>query len=379
MNFTTPWDTAFEQSPQGTESVSAGDDRIRELKLAIRERVQDGWWEELKTPVYLSTSSFYLAGDMTARYVKDRPLAINQDSTTVFTTVAGSSYDSGADRTTITVTDEILTSTMNKVYFAAYAFSLIKIPEPPEQIVPLGGKTGGDLAVTTAGSIIQIKPGYREVGGKWYHWDTELSFTIGPSGSNPDSDSVPTTAQLVYLYIDASSLPSNPDTALTDANFISKSTAPSWDDAKHGWYDGDDRLIGTLKHDGTNLILQQKNGNRHWYGYKQTEITTTYLDQVITFTSVPGSGIAVGVACHIYNYAADSNGYAVDAEFYPTDGTNKIGGVKSYWYGYSIARLMVAPSYIPFMYPHNKLWVRLANSAVSALVDTDGFVYHDAI
>ena len=106
----------------------------------------------------------------------------------------------------------------------------------------LGYKQGGDLKVESAGSVVKIAPGVREIDDSIYHWDSELSFTIGPSGSNSDSDSVPTSADLVYLYIDKSALPADPATALTAANFISKSTEASWSNSKHGFYDGDDGL-----------------------------------------------------------------------------------------------------------------------------------------
>jgi hypothetical protein len=39
---TTEWSTGFEDSPAGNTSRRLGDDRIRELKLAIRERMQKG-------------------------------------------------------------------------------------------------------------------------------------------------------------------------------------------------------------------------------------------------------------------------------------------------------------------------------------------------
>ena len=305
MNFTTPWDTAFEQSPQGSESVASGDDRIRELKQSIRERVQDGWWEELKAPVYLSPSSFYLTGDETSRYVQGRPLAINQDSTTVFTTVAESSYDSGADRTTVVVDDEILTSSMSKVFFAAYAFTLVKVevPDPP---VVRGTRTGGQLEALSNGTTVRIKSGEWEMGGVLYRWDEVLDFGIGPTGTNPDSDPIPSSEQFVYMYLDADKI-ANPVEA---GHFISKSVAPTYSPEKHGWYDGDDRCIGALWHDGTVLIpAKEQNGIMIYYDSTVRDIAvicddawhTVTVPKVPVFSTMPWLNVLVYKAAELGN------------------------------------------------------------------------------
>lgn len=39
MPYTTTWDSAFEASPANTANISEGDDRIRELKVSVRERM----------------------------------------------------------------------------------------------------------------------------------------------------------------------------------------------------------------------------------------------------------------------------------------------------------------------------------------------------
>jgi hypothetical protein len=65
------WDTNFEQRPLGTDSPAQGDDRIRELKAAIRERlekehtmdtaggalVDHGWHKNGSTRVYVGTTA----------------------------------------------------------------------------------------------------------------------------------------------------------------------------------------------------------------------------------------------------------------------------------------------------------------------------------
>ena len=39
---TTTWNSSFEATPAGTDAVSGGDDRIRELKIAIRQNLHEG-------------------------------------------------------------------------------------------------------------------------------------------------------------------------------------------------------------------------------------------------------------------------------------------------------------------------------------------------
>jgi hypothetical protein len=115
MNFTIPWDTAFEQAPQGTESISGGDDRIRELKTAIRERVQEGWWEEITAVAYESPNRFSLSGNSTTRYVTGRGLLCTLSSGDVAAIVKESSFD--GSKTVVTITGNLLNSTLSKIYF----------------------------------------------------------------------------------------------------------------------------------------------------------------------------------------------------------------------------------------------------------------------
>lgn len=44
MSHTTPWSAAFELTPEATKPVGEGDDRIRELKVSIRERINLEHW-----------------------------------------------------------------------------------------------------------------------------------------------------------------------------------------------------------------------------------------------------------------------------------------------------------------------------------------------
>jgi hypothetical protein len=72
-----------------------------------------------------------------------------------------------------------------------------------------------------------------------YYWDSQLTFTIGSGGSNASS-SAAGTSQWQYLYIDDSSISASP---LVAASFLNSTTAPTYSQTKHGWYNGSDRCI----------------------------------------------------------------------------------------------------------------------------------------
>jgi len=72
-----------------------------------------------------------------------------------------------------------------------------------------------------------------------YYWDSEITFTIGSGGSNASS-SAAGTSQWQYLYIDDSAISASP---LVAGSFLNSTTAPTYNQTKHGWYNGSDRCI----------------------------------------------------------------------------------------------------------------------------------------
>ena len=125
MIFSVPWTDEFEQLPQGSESIAYGDERIRELKRSIRERVTGGWWDETATPTYIGQTRFTLPGDLSPRYVPYRPLALEQGDDIAFTTVLSSWYEAGADRTAVEVRDPVVLSTISNVYYGPGSLTLL--------------------------------------------------------------------------------------------------------------------------------------------------------------------------------------------------------------------------------------------------------------
>jgi hypothetical protein len=69
-----------------------------------------------------------------------------------------------------------------------------------------------------------------------------IAFTVGPGGSNGNSDALDAATTWHYIYIDDSSISAGQRDLLAE-NLISVKTAPTWSDAKNGWYNGNDRCI----------------------------------------------------------------------------------------------------------------------------------------
>lgn len=85
--------------------------------------------------------------------------------------------------------------------------------------------------------------------------DAELTFVIGPGGSNANSDAVG-TSQWQYIYIDDSAVVTAGDNVLTETELLNDTTAPTYTAAKHGWYNGSDRCIFAVYIDGSGDILE---------------------------------------------------------------------------------------------------------------------------
>jgi len=89
---------------------------------------------------------------------------------------------------------------------------------------------------------IKVYPGIYDLDtkGKNVSWDSALTVT-GLSG----------TDQWVYIYLDYSAISG---TTVTASEIIGSTTAPTWSDSKHGWYNGDDRCIFAVYFDGSAIL-----------------------------------------------------------------------------------------------------------------------------
>ena len=139
------------------------------------------------------------------------------------------------------------------------------------------------IAVRTAGSLNRATFAYKDAdeiyigAGEYdldgtttaaYSWDSQLTFQIGSGGSNAAS-SAAGTSQWQYLYMDDSAISASP---LVAASFLNATTAPTYNQSKHGWYNGSDRCIfafyidssGNIEkwfHDGGDYVMLSTNFN----------------------------------------------------------------------------------------------------------------------
>ena len=91
--------------------------------------------------------------------------------------------------------------------------------------------------------------------GAYYHngttdqivyWDSQLTYQFQNLAASDWS----------YLYIDDSAVVSAGTNLLTATELIDSTTEPAWSDAKHGWYNGEDKVIHAVRTDGSSNILE---------------------------------------------------------------------------------------------------------------------------
>lgn len=85
-------------------------------------------------------------------------------------------------------------------------------------------------------------------------WDAAITFDLGSGGSNALSDDLG-ASEWHYIYLDDSAIVTQADTELDADCFLNDTTAPTWSDAKHGWYNGADRCIFAVLTDATNDLI----------------------------------------------------------------------------------------------------------------------------
>ena len=78
------------------------------------------------------------------------------------------------------------------------------------------------------------------------YWDSDITFDFGSGGSNAGSTDL--AADTWYaVYIDDSAVVTAGTNLITDSEIVNSDTLPTWSDAKHGWYNGEDLCIGLFK------------------------------------------------------------------------------------------------------------------------------------
>lgn len=156
------------------------------------------------------------------------------------------------------------------------------------------------------------------------YWDSTLTFDFGSGGSNAASDDLG-ASEYHYLYIDDSALSGS---TITAARLLNDTTAPSWADAKHGFYNGDDMCIGAFLTNGSSEIIEFfQNGNFILFADQITDRSQADLDN--TWTDVTLSIPAFSQRAEILSTTAYSDGNS--ALYWRTNGqTGSTGHIVGY-------------------------------------------------
>jgi len=136
-------------------------------------------------------------------------------------------------------------------------------------------------------------------------WDSELTFKLGSGGSNAGSDDVDAGAQAVhYIYLDDSAIVTQASPELDAGCLLNTDvTAPTWSDAKHGWYNGSDRCIFAVIADSGDEVLEFFHDGGEY---------VSFTDSINDFALAdPGTDFATEVTLSIPAFVMRANVYAV--------------------------------------------------------------------
>jgi hypothetical protein len=158
---------------------------------------------------------------------------------------------------------------------------------------------------------IYIDPGcYHHAGStrdRLVWWNSRITFKFGgAAGSNAASDELG-NSEWHYLFIDDSAVNTLASNELTAAEFLNDTTAPTWSDAKHGWYTGNDRCIGAFLTGATANILEFHHDGTDYFQFADNvveltaETVTNVYEDVDLTTSVPGFCTSANL-CFISKY-----------------------------------------------------------------------------
>lgn len=159
------------------------------------------------------------------------------------------------------------------------------IPQIIPTLIPGGVITRTKVTYASVDSITLTPGVYHHHGTaeQIVYWDATLTFNLGKlgtGGDNDDSDAL-TASEWHYIFIDDSALSG---TVITAARLRNDTTAPTWNDAKHGWYDANnDRCIGAVLTNGSSQIIEFfQHGRKVLWADQITDRPTADLDDTWT-------------------------------------------------------------------------------------------------
>jgi hypothetical protein len=150
----------------------------------------------------------------------------------------------------------------------------------------MGYKRGFTLGYSSTSAITLT-------GGMWEHRGTttqnvytltQITFTLGSAGSNAGSTNLG-ASEMHYIYIDDSAVVTAGTALLTASEFVNTTTAPTWSNAKSGWYNGSDRCIGAILTDAASEIVDFFVRSDGFYAYTPTTSITEFASAAAPTTT----------------------------------------------------------------------------------------------
>jgi hypothetical protein len=121
------------------------------------------------------------------------------------------------------------------------------------------------------------------------YWDATLTYDFGSGGSNAASDDLG-ASQWHYVYIDDSALSGS---TITAARLLNDTTAPSWSDGKHGYYNGNDRCIFAVLTNGSSQIIEFFHVNDYVnFADEISELSAQDIDTTFTDVTLSAPGFS---------------------------------------------------------------------------------------
>ena len=157
-------------------------------------------------------------------------------------------------------------------------------------------------------------------------WDAEITFKLQSAGDNSDSDDYGADGWH-YIYLDDSAIITKDGPELDKTCFLNETTAPTWSDSKHGWYNGSDRCIFAVYETGDEILEFFHDGGDLVMRGDSSSLISSDVDD--TWTNVNAAATAPGFCTKIEVFASlevkTTDGALVSAFWRVDDQTSTTG------------------------------------------------------
>ena len=172
--------------------------------------------------------------------------------------------------------------------------------------------------------------------GRYYHagttgqmvwWNEQLSYDLSGLGVGENN----------FIYIDDSAVVSAGTNILTASEFTNSTTAPTWSDAKRGYYNGSDRAIFWVRTDASGDILNFHHDGDFVFFDKEIPVRSSAdLDASWTDVTLFVPAVCERALCTFIGYSGGSSTDCIG--YWRTDGSTSSG--------HQVYKLIEASDYI---------------------------------